>query len=226
MSIIWLGESDEWKPLRRDAGEFLMPLVEESVLDAAQSLFDGRRLSLTAAVNCTSRLALRVALSTTDLNPAWQPFVWQPGVVKAPASCLNLGVRFLPENEYIDRLRGAAPALAGCGVVESLITGEAWELDGWIKRGRIGFFHPLRQEWNDGGDKILGYRRDAPHSGLFEAVQIAVAAAGLNDSAFCAEMRRSADGWKLIELNARLGEDAGLAQLMSDTDPLAVIENA
>jgi hypothetical protein len=37
---------------------------------------------------------------------------------------------------------------------------------------------------------------------------------------------RRRGGWKLIEIHARLGEDHGLAALMSDEDLLAVIERA
>ncbi len=227
MSIVWIGESEHWKPARISGGEWMMPLIEETVLNVAESTSFCKKLSVSAAINCTSRIALRVALASTNLNPEWHPINWQAGVIKAPASCLNLGVRFLPSNEYVERLAAAAPALARIGVNESFVGGTAWELDGWIKDGKIGFFHPLRQIWNEGNTKIEQYQRGEPRlSNLRDAVCRALTCIGLDNSAFCVELRETPDDWKIIECHARLGEDFGLSSKMCDSDPLRFIEEA
>jgi hypothetical protein len=99
--IRWLGESEHW--VVADTSEpapFLMALTERYVLDVAAASTPVRKLSLQAGLNCTSRLALRVALASTNLNPKWTPFEWPgPSVAKAPASAANLGVRYLGGNE-------------------------------------------------------------------------------------------------------------------------------
>lgn len=195
------------------------------MLDVAVSTTSLKKASLRATFACTSRLALRVALSATGLNPQWQPMPWQPGVVKAPASSLNQGVRFLPTNEYVEALSKVNPELAKIGVLEEYIQGESWELDGCVIDGNIKFFHPIRQKWNEENTKILRYERlTAPGIGV--AVRKAVIAIGLNNSPFCAELRFTPRGnWKIIEIHCRLGEDAKLAAAMWDCDPLVQIEN-
>jgi hypothetical protein len=229
--VQWVGESDYWvAPKCLGDPEFIMPLSEDSVLEVATTQTTARKLSLQAAINCTSRLALRVALAATGLNPRWQPLEW-PGacVVKAPASCANLGVRFLPTNWYISALAQVAPDLARFGVIEERIEGPQYEVDGFVVGGRIEYFSPLLQHWNGAGDKILGYQRQEPTDRDWAgAARAAVEAVGIDDAPFCLEMRHDQrrGGWKLIEIHARLGEDPGLPALMSDEDPLQVIERA
>lgn len=223
--VQWLGESAYWKtPAPPTNPEYLFPLVEESVLSTALSITSLKKVSLRTATNCTSRLALRVALSSTKLNPSWQPIPWKPGVVKAPASALNQGVRFLPSNEYVETLAKVNPELATCGVLEDYIPGEAWELDGCVIDGHIRFFHPIRQHWNPDNTRILRYERGmAP--GIVGTVRRAIMAIGLNNSPFCAELRLTPTGqWKLIEIHCRLGEDEGMGKIMWDCDPLQQIE--
>jgi hypothetical protein len=207
-----------------------MPVSEDSVLEVARMQTTARKLSLQAALNCTSRLALRVALASTGLNPTWHPFEWPgPAAVKAPASCANLGVRFLPANWYIATLAQIAPDLARFGVIEERIEGPQYELDGFVVGGRIEHFHPLLQHWNEAGDKILHYeRREPPDRDWLAAARAAVQATGIDDAPFCLEMRqdRRTGNWRLIEIHARLGEDPGLAAMMSDESPLEVIERA
>ena len=220
--VQWIGDSDYWvAPECRGEPEFIMPLSEDSVLQVARMQTTARKLSLQAAINCTSRLALRVALAPTGLNPSWHPLEWPgPAVVKAPASCANLGVRFLAQ---------VAPDLARFGVIEERVEGPQYELDGFVVGGRIEYFSPLLQHWNEAGDRILRYQRqEPPDRDWLAAALAAVKAVGIDDAPFCLEMRhdRRRGGWKLIEIHARLGEDPGLAALMSDEDPLRVIERA
>jgi len=229
--IQWVGESERWiVPACAPSPQYIMPLTEDTVLDVATMRSTARKLSLQAALNCTSRLALRVALSRTGLNPEWHPLEW-PGasVVKAPASCASLGVRFLPGNGYIRALERVAPDRARFGVIEKRVDGPQYELDGFVLRGRIRHFYPLLQHWNEAGDKILAYERKEPPGGEWlTAARAAVEAVGINDAPFCVEMRYDLGrrDWKLIEVHARLGEDAGLAALMWDEDPLRAIERA
>jgi hypothetical protein len=90
-------------------------------------------------------------------------------------------------------------------------------------------FPSLLQHWNEAGDKILRYQRqEPPDRDWLSAARAAIKAVGIDDAPFCLEMRydhRRGD-WKLIEIHARLGEDHGLAALMSDEDPLVLIERA
>jgi len=227
--VRWVGESDYWiAPPCQGEPDFILPLSEDSVIEVARMETTARKLSLQAAINCTSRLALRVALASTGLNPVWHPLEWPgPAVVKAPASCANLGVRFLPANWYIATLAQVAPDLARFGVIEERIDGPQYEFDGFVVGGRIEYFSPLFQHWNEAGDKILRYQRqEPPDRDWLSAARAAIKAVGIDDAPFCLEMRydRVQGGWKLIEIHARLGEDPGLAALMSDEDPLAVIE--
>src|SRR5438445_13867854 len=184
-TVQWVGESDYWvAPECPGEPEFIMPLSEDSVLEVARMQTAARKLSLQAGINCTSRLALRVALATTGLNPCWHPLEWPgPAAVKAPASCANLGVRFLPETWYIATLAQVAPDLARFGVIEERIEGPQYELDGFVVGGRIEHFSPLLQHWNDMGDKILAYeRQEPPARDWLGAALAAVKAGGIDDA--------------------------------------------
>src|SRR5262249_13165510 len=132
--VRWVGESDYWvAPECVGEPEVIMPLSEDAVLEGACMQTPARKRSLPAGINCTSRLALRVALATTGLNPCWYPLEWPgPSVVKAPASCASLGVRFLPTNWYIAALAQVAPDLARFGVIEERIEGPQYEFDGFV----------------------------------------------------------------------------------------------
>jgi len=123
--IRWFGESEHWQvPVCAEGPRFAMALTERWVLDVARCDLAARKLSLQAGLNCTSRLALRVALASTSLNPRWTPWEWNGAVaIKAPASAANLGVRFLHSNEYIEYLQAAAPDLARFGVLEEYVDG-------------------------------------------------------------------------------------------------------
>jgi len=227
MQIQWVGQSKIWNAPKPDYARYALPLVEEQVLSVA---FDPefahlKRLTKTCAINCTSRLAQRVALSTTGLNPKWQPYNWSPGVIKAPASCQNNGVYFSDLTEHVWLLSEYAPELANIGVVEEKMIGIPYELDGAYIEGNLLFFAPIRQQWNQDFTKIVAYERaDAP-PGLFETAATAIKAVGLDNSCFCIEFRHFEEKWKVVEVHARLGEDVRLTEKLSDSNPLKAIEN-
>ncbi|PYQ16242.1 MAG: hypothetical protein DMF80_05750 [Acidobacteria bacterium] len=206
-----------------------MPLVEDAVLPVG-ALDDGtRHVSLRAALNCSSRLALRVALAATGLNPEWWPYRFggaaTPRVVKAPSSALGSGVRhFRDPIDEVAILERFAPELAQFGVVEQFVEGEQYEADGFVLDGRPTFFHSLRQTWRD--DRIVAYDRCHPPARFHEAVAAALQATGLDEAPFCAELKHAFRRWIVIELHARLGEDAGLEEAMWDRSALEVIEAA
>src|SRR5271156_4040917 len=157
MSIHWVGESKIWNiPQATTPYRYALPLVEEQVLPVAfDPVFSNfTRLSKACAINCVSRIAQRVALATTGLNPKWVPYPWFPGVAKAPASCQNNGVQFFDLTEHVWLLEEYAPELARIGVHEEKLVGEAYELDGARINGRLLFFTPLRQHWNSNFTKI------------------------------------------------------------------------
>jgi hypothetical protein len=206
-----------------------MALVEDAVLPVGALGDETRHVPLRAALNCSSRLALRVSLATTGLNPEWWPYRFggaaKPRVVKAPSSALGSGVRHFGDPiEEVAILERHAPELAQFGVVEELVPGEQYEADGFVLGGCATFFHPLHQSWRDG--RILAYRRCQPPPGLREAVETCLRATGLDDAPFCAELKHHDGRWTLIELHARLGEDPRLDETMSDTPVLEVIETA
>jgi len=236
--IYWIGNSENWdKPLHPRAGNmvdsYAFPLVEETVLETAFSpLYVGYgRLSQQAAINCTSRFALRSALNVDDvsraLNPRWLAHhdFGDGLVVKAPASCQNQGIGFALPNEYSHRLlayaREADMALsshlekikAGTGVVEQYIPGPQYEADGIVIDGKAILLGWSQQEGENG--KIVQYIR-LPLQGDFgfeapaEVIETAVKALGLDNCPFCFEMKRTNDGWKIIDAHARLGEDRRL----------------
>jgi len=233
--VIWVGRNDSrfWPGRPEPAwAAAAMPLTEASVLRTA---FDPkyahlRRLSKQAALACTSRLVQRAALAGTGFNPRWQPCPWQPGVVKAPVSVENLGVGYLRANWYTRNLARYAPELKEMGVVEEWIEGEAWEQDGYAVNGRLGWFWPLKQHWARNRTKIRKYERAPSFAGpseLRDATAEVVRTVGLSDACFCCEWRLTQRGWKLIEIQARLGQDEGLPQLMIDSgDPLHTVEQA
>lgn len=229
MSVLWIGETPYWP--RKPESKFpvaVMPLTEDEVLNVA--LANGemsplRHLSIHAAINCTSRLAQRVALSSTGLNPRWFPVQWCNGVMKAPASASSHGVWVIEENRFVDKLRAVAPDLANIGVLEERIWGERYEQDGFIVNGQVYFFYSLLQHWNQANDFIENYERVSP-PGLQEIACMAVHAVGLNDCAFCVEVVKTKDRWFVIEVNARLGYDNGLAELLCDDYPLDRINKA
>lgn len=239
MTVLWTGSSPNWgERASKPNPTFVMPLIEEEVLSTAFLLVNDdlsskrtlRGLSVQAAINCTSRLAMRVALSVTRANPDWKPIEMPinrraPLVVKAPASTMSDGVRVFSSTESTYNLSRHAWDLASIGVMEEYIPGEQWEIDGCAIGGRIMFFHALLQIWNKEGTKIIDYRRNTnPSPDMLSTARKAIRALGLNDCPFCLELRSINGQWIIIEAHARLGEDPGLPAKMWDEDPREQIE--
>ena len=243
MSIYWVGSSNIWKPKKRlkrvPKHGYVFPLTERAVLETAYSdrYAHLTRLSKQAALRCVSRSMQREALDFyADLNPSWKPIPWAPGVFKAPASSANKGVIFAKDNDDTKDLLKWAPGFARTGVWEEFIEGEAWEIDGFVfgsgKNKSVYYFTPLRQMWNKGNDYIIRYsNKQGPPPGIHIACHLSLDAVGLENSAFCIELRyaeRTSPGlyhWKIIEIHARLGEDRGLAKTMFGRDPIEYIES-
>ena len=217
--IYWIGNSENWdKPKHPEVGNpmevYAFPLVEETVLEVAFSPVYVRyqRLSRQAAINCTSRFALRSALAP-ELNPKWNSWPFGHGiVVKASASCQNQGIGFALPNEYSHRLIQYDRIAGNNGVVEEYIPGPQYEADGVVIGGKV---HLLAWVWQEGTDeKIEHYvkrdRADAPT----EVIEEVVHTLGLDNCPFCFEMKRAlppeVGGWKIIDAHARLGEDRRL----------------
>lgn len=160
MRVQWFGQTKEWKRVPScDTPTVAMALTEDAVLNVATMETNLKRLSLLAALNCTSRVAQRTALASTGLNPKWSPVPWKAGVLKAPASASSYGVWFLQSNRFIEKLKTVAPELADTGVWEEEVHGMHYEQDGFICDGEIHFFYPLRQHWNHEKDTIQLYER-------------------------------------------------------------------
>lgn len=221
MSVVaWIGESPAWPGRPEFAAEprFVMPLIEEHVLEVAFMPERWiRRLTVAAAIACTSKLRLRTALEDTGLNPEWGPIPWSEGVVvKAPASTRNLGVVFAPPGtRHSQQLSIYAPEAARHGVWEGLVPGPQYEVDGVVIGGKVHVLLTTVQVWD--GYRIASYApvEDRDVDGIEDAVSEAVLALRLDDSCFCFEMRRAVDGaWKLIDGHARFGEDTRLTPFL------------
>ena len=223
MGVQWFGQTLEWKQVPQCLNPTVaMALTEDAVLQVATMQTNLKRLSVQAALNCTSRFAQRTALEPTGFNPNWKPVPWATGVLKAPASASSYGVWFLQTNRFVEKLKEVAPELAETGVLEEEVFGIHFEQDGFICEDEIYFFHPLLQHWNQDKDCIQAYERaEAP--GIREAASACVRALGLNHSCFCVELVRTADRWYVIEVNARLGYDDGLPELLCDENPLQLV---
>ncbi len=229
--IQWAGESIHWgTPPRSDRPKFLFPLVEESVLEVAFSDSPLRKLPKAAAIACTSRLAQRalIELHCPELNPWWEPWRFRAAVVKAPASTQNEGVRFFTQRiEMVDLLERYAPGFAHAGVVEQFLNGDAYEIDGVVfGPDHFYFFNALRQTW--AGDAIAHYGGVDDHgitTQLRRVAQQVVQAVGLRDCPFCCEFRLIGNLWKLVEVQARIGEDRReYRELLCRGDAIAVAE--
>lgn len=231
--IYWIGNSENWdKPIHPTgplddgtlAGDaknrHVFPLVEETVLEVAFSPLYSiyKRLSKYAAVNCTSRFALRSALPH-ELNPKWVDWHhFDNGlVVKAPASCQNQGIRFALPNEYSRRLAEYDHIVGNIGVVEQYLPGPQYEADGIVVDGKIHLLAWTLQE-GENGNIVRYLPAPFPESPTFpkaptEAIETVVKALRLDNCPFCFEMKRETDeqgGWKIIDAHARLGEDRRL----------------
>lgn len=230
--IYWIGNSENWdKPIHppdSDWAFYAFPLVEESVLEVAFSppYSAYKRLSREAAINCTSRFALRSILPRA-LNPYWQkmPNFGDGIVVKAPASCQNQGIGFALPNEYSRRLLQWDRIAGNIGVVEQYIPGPQYEADGIVIEGKVHLLAWVRQEGENG--KIVHYVPMLKEDSPAEVIEAVVKALSLDNCPFCFEMKPEKGQWKIIDAHARLGEDRRLwtnqAQLFDRIDKIIQI---
>ena len=214
----------------------IVPLVEKVVLACGLAV-DGsgsrvRGNSFKTAIICTDRLSQRRALEKTGLNPEYLIYRDRgildelktfnfPVVLKKPASARSEGVRIVYDREDLENLWKSdfdrlvtrqMNRLYQIGfrpdydfLIEEFIEGEAWEVDG-VSREKAAFvFRPLKQIWVPGF--ITEYQALTPPPGLIDAAIKAVEACGIKWSGWCVELKGSANNWKVIEVNARLGED-------------------
>jgi len=202
-------------------------LVEEEVLNVAfgEQYAGFKRVSKRAAICVTSRLALRVALAHTELNPSWNVYRWAPGVFKFPASTHNEGIVFAPQIETVRLLDAYCPELACFGIWEEKLEGAHYEVDGVVLGGSVKVISFVSQVWD--GQQITDYIPQHKHAlpPYFQAaLHASIEAIGLKDSPFCIEFMRTLDGWKVIDFHARLGEDEQLKEIMCDgKNPIGVI---
>lgn len=229
--IYWVGNSSVWlKPRVPEKPEYAMPLVEEAVLETAFSpVFSGlKRLSQDAAIACISKFEQRMKLQSTGLNPSWIPFDWpdKPSVLKTSASWENLGITFNTISEPMHYLKEYAPELVRKGVIEERIEGIHYQMDGVVLDGSVYAFSLIRQDWNKEHTKILKYVTRG-RIGWLDPSFAAIQAIGLDNSPFCIEIVVSPNRGLpyIIEVNARLGEDTRLPEIMcGGDDPLKKIE--
>lgn len=190
--------------------------------------------TLETAIICTDRLSQRKALEKTRLNPNFLlssdrnikenlSNIKFPIVLKKPASARSEGVRIIYDGQELSRfnLNNWATTrqmyrLRQVGfkpdynfLIEEFVEGENWEVDG-ISRGKVTHvFQPLKQTWSKAGEKIIKYEAAVPPPGLIDSAIKAVEASGIKWSGWCVELKGDVNNWKVIEVNARLGEDGG-----------------
>jgi hypothetical protein len=232
--IEWVGQPDRkhWPVVPQTGSPFRLSLCDDQVLALARSP-TGCHLDWRAALACINRLAQRVALAGSGLNPEWAPapMPCQRVVAKHATSTLSGGVGQLhPDSDLAYSLIKHAGELADWGVIEQEIGGAQYEQDGCILDGEIGWFWPIQQHWDRLGHRIERYERLPWELGqpLRRAAERALRAVGLNQSCFSVEIRfhdSDPDQARVIDLHARLGEDGeSFRQAISDRYPLEVVE--
>ena len=232
MKIGWVGSTDCFEqPLIQPASPGVWcAMTEEAVWRTVQHNAETAQRGILShqALMCTSRLALRVALATTDLNPKWHPLYLPPGWIKR-TSVENNGVANVVERSVVDRhLELQCPEMANMGVWEQDVGGDAIEVDGFVKEGNHDFvvFHQLEQIWN--GDKIIQYIPEeyypAGRIGLDDFVRKVIDRLQLSWTPFCFEFRRQRNPTRyyLIDAHCRFPEDKKLRDIMPD--PIGKVE--
>ncbi len=168
-------------------------------------------ISITATLNCINRLMFRLALVGTNLNPKFKPLYIESGVIKTSTSVQNAGVHFIREDNYTninEQIQVNFPELNNLGVWEEFVEGDHYEVSGFVLSKEIYFRLPLKQTWDCSNSKILKYEAISLELLPLDKLREAVERLGLNYTFFNLELIDSADGWRLIECNPRLGEDA------------------
>lgn len=212
----------------------IIPLSEEAVLAcgrASTHLELNAGISMREALRCTDRREQRSWLEQTGLNPRWWTYGRSPFpsdiklVAKAPASTLSRGVQILEpnvEHDYVaiarDVYNGARKevsrlVLAGYippypMILEEYLLGPQYEVCGISTDDVVFCFRPLRHHWDEEERCIVEYEpidHDDTALELVEAAIKAVNAIGLTWCGWCVEIR--GPPWRIIEVNARLGED-------------------
>lgn len=205
----------------------IVPLVEKTVLAcalASQKLGLRDSFGLDAALCGTDRLRQRTALENTGLNPRWfvddSGDLYFPFVAKKPASARSAGVSIVYGREEFEKFLGGSELncheerlyVSGYPpryrfLAEEFIEGESWEVSGISREAAAHVFPPLQQIWTESNGRIIEYRLVAPPAGLVDAAMLAAERCGMRWCAWCIELKGHANRWKVIEVNARLGED-------------------
>lgn len=171
-------------------------------------------ISINGALNCINRLRFRLALVGTGLNPRFSPACIEPGVLKLSTSVQNMGVHFLQNDTYTgiaEQMNTHFPELNNLGVWEEFVTGEHYEVSGFVINGEVNFRLPLKQTWSANKDKILKYEAISLDKLPLDKLLLAIERLDLDYTFFNFELIYSETlDWKLIEANTRLGEDARL----------------
>lgn len=183
--------------------DVVVPVTEEAVLPvvAAARETGARSMGWGAALACTYRARQREVLPP-ELSPEWMTVPFE-GHLKRATSEMGQGVLHIHRDDA--RL---APWMDGPfeSILERHIDGPQFEItvlvDG-AQRIRCGV--PLRQHW---AGLITSYERCPEHQGdLVRVARKVVGALGLRWCAACLELRLSKEGWKVVEVNGRLGWD-------------------
>jgi hypothetical protein len=197
MAIFWEGYSNLY-----DKGELSNPLIYhfpisgDAVLKTAFSTFPLFRISRQAAITSMSKLALRVRLSSTYLNPEWEP---------------------VKTSEDFDKIAVYAPDLGQYGVKEEQLSSEVYIVNGVIIKSKLRMFS-LVVENNGRYEQIMF------PSGIALAIKDAVEAIDINNCPFCLHFQTIKNEFKLINYYAHLTENIEVCKLMSTSPPLEIIE--
>jgi len=207
--------------------EWCLALSEEAVLAAAlanQARNAERGLGLVPAIAATDRIVQRETLPR-ELSPRWRPLCdgvdGMPAklVVKAGCSTSGLGVEIVEHASDIGRaVRLIQRRAVGClarlrqirephFLLEEYVEGFSFEVSGYSRDDVECVFRPLQQRWTEDGRIAEYIPHERPPSGLVDAAIRAVRALHLRWCGWCVELK--GHPWRVIEVNARLGEDAG-----------------
>jgi len=199
----------------------LVPLTEEAVLPcgAAASQLRLKGFNLGHAMLCSDRFLQRNTLPG-NLNPDWKRNAEDLGpfrdvIYKAPAFTMSEGVSLEGVEGFQHtpsrvRMRDLGFAGEPYWICEELLTGPQWEVTGITRDKVVRTFRPLVQTWDRPAGSVTRYRY-GPAEDAFDAIAVAlqaVRALGLTWCAWNVELMKSpSQGWKVIEVHARPGED-------------------
>ncbi|MFW5847629.1 MAG: hypothetical protein ACOCVF_01740 [bacterium] len=216
--------------------EFIVPLIEENVLECgkfnSKYALGDEYLSYSAALLCSDKLLQRKKLDELgELNVKYywysKTFNKNPYVIKNRTSSLNKGVRIITKdleekswniiNKMVDGLKTENNRLNFFNYnyynkpyfFEEYIDGDHYEMDGVvISMGMYFTGNLIKQHWKD--DKIVWYEKVDDHILSMEVGEIVckiLRLFQLNKCGFSMEFIKSKNGFKIIEVHARLGEE-------------------